>query len=253
MLMITLHRNPVGKRTKKSFGAFAARIAKAAKPLKGLRVLHVNATPKGGGVAELLASLVPYERAAGLRSSWVSIEAPAHFFKLTKRIHNGLQGKWIAFSKADLAAYRAVNAHITQALARIPADLVVIHDPQPLAVIRTYHQSPMVARIHIDCSAPNPRALAAILPELDAYECVMFSHESYIPRKMDRRCIQISAPAIDAETEKNKGGGMKDEGGRNPPSSLPLIPFYSRRSGWILRVLSSPRSPASIPGRIRSA
>jgi len=201
--MIALHPVSVGKRTTSSFGDFAKRIREAAKPIKGLRVLHVNATPHGGGVAELLRSLVPLERAAGLRSSWVSIEAPPHFFDITKRIHNGLQGKRIALSSNDVHVYRLVNAHIAERLARIPADLIVIHDPQPLAVIRTYHLAPMVARIHIDCSDPDPRALAVLLPELDAYECAMFSHAAYVPRAMDRRCIRISAPAIDAEAKKN--------------------------------------------------
>jgi trehalose synthase len=223
--MVTLHSVPVAPRSRNAFGAFAARIAKAAKSLKRIRILHVNATPKGGGVAELLRSLVAMERAAGLRSSWVSIEAPEHFFEITKRIHNGLQGKKIKLSSRDVKTYREVNAHIAKALARIPSDLIVIHDPQPLGVIRTFHKYPMIARIHIDCSKPDRRALAAILPELDAYECVMFSHEKYVPRAMDRKCISISAPAIDAETEKNKGGGMKDEGRRNPPSSLIPHPY----------------------------
>lgn len=84
----------------------------AAAVLKGIRILHVNATPKGGGVAEMLSSLVPLECGMGLCSSWHAMEAPARFFRITKEIHNAVQGKQFRLPSADIEYYRSVNVKL---------------------------------------------------------------------------------------------------------------------------------------------
>ncbi len=178
--------------------------------LKGKRVIHVNAAPVGGGVAEILKTLVPLQRDIGLRSDWYAIEAPKRFFVVTKEIHNGLQGKRFTLKRSDLAHYLSVNEKLARELAKINFDVAVIHDPQPMAVIETFHSSrrkgrpPMISRTHIDLSAPDRRLLKFLKPYLTAYEKTVFSLQSFVPRGLRRDQIVIIPPGIDPLNQKNR-------------------------------------------------
>ena len=103
-----------------------------AAPFRGARVAHVNATAYGGGVSELLHSLVPLYRGMGVEADWLVIPGDPEFFRVTKRIHNGLQGAHIRLSQREKDVYLAHNRVIAELLD--PGyDFVLIHDPQPAA------------------------------------------------------------------------------------------------------------------------
>jgi trehalose synthase len=104
-----------------------------AEPLKGARVLHLNATPYGGGVAEILRSEVPLLRDLGLDADWKIITGDTGFFSVTKTMHNALQGHARSLTdheKEIYLTYSTRNAHLLEEV----YNLVVAHDPQPLAV-----------------------------------------------------------------------------------------------------------------------
>ena len=117
-----------------------ADIHRAAQPLNEKRVLHVNATYYGGGVAEMLHTILPLMNAMGLDADWSLLYGHPDLFHMTKKLHNGLQGEAVDISQAELATYLSVN----EAFARytpIMHDAVIIHDPQPLPTIHFRRKS----------------------------------------------------------------------------------------------------------------
>src|SRR5918995_4810508 len=112
----------------------------ARRAFEGRVVWNVNSTARGGGVAELLTSLVPYSRAAGVDVRWVVIEGDAAFFRVTKRIHDmlhGAPGDGDGLSAADEAAYLAISERNAADLTAVvqPGDLVLLHDPQTAGLV----------------------------------------------------------------------------------------------------------------------
>jgi len=109
------------------------KIKQTAKPLKGVRIAHMNATSLGGGVAEMLRSVVPLQQDIGLDSRWYVIPPNEKFFKVTKEIHNFLQGKKGDLTKQQKQTYLEYSKFLAGLLAEIPADIFIVHDPQPAA------------------------------------------------------------------------------------------------------------------------
>ena len=110
-----------------------AEIRELAAPLQGRRVLHVNATSFGGGVAEILYTLLPLMNDVGLRAEWQVMTADNEFFNVTKSFHNGLQGAAVELTDEVRALYEDVNRRNAAQLTR-HYDFVVVHDPQPCAL-----------------------------------------------------------------------------------------------------------------------
>ena len=104
--------------------------------LHGKKILEINSTYVGGGVAEILQSLVPLLREVGLESRWEVITGTKEFFNITKSFHNALQGREQDISPRMLKAYLEVNQENARRLS-FDADYVIIHDPQPAALIET--------------------------------------------------------------------------------------------------------------------
>ena len=125
-----------------------------AKELKGARVIHVNATPYGGGVSEVLRSTVPILNDLGLVADWKTISGDDRFFQVTKKIHNGLQGATEDLTEADREAYLRTSQRNAQ-LFQEDYDFVFLHDPQPAAIpsMRGKGNSRWIWRCHIDTSA----------------------------------------------------------------------------------------------------
>ena len=180
------------------------KIKKLAKPLKDKKIIHINATPEGGGVAEILESQPPLERSLGIDSSWYFIKEDGKFFSATKKIHNALQGLKIFLTEEEKECYLNVNKKIAKQLNRLKPDLVIIHDPQPLAISAFYDGAPMILRIHLDLSAPNQQILDFLNPYIKFYQKVIFSLPEYIIKNFDKSKVVISYPAIDPLTKKNK-------------------------------------------------
>jgi trehalose synthase len=200
----------VGRRTLRPFRPIIRQeltdeIDRLARPLRGLRVTHVNATPTGGGVAEILQSLIPLLRDVGIEAEWYVMPPDEEFFAVTKRLHNLLQGAPGELSEADQRVYRTHNERTWESLQLLRPDIWVIHDPQPAAAGAALdHGVPKVWRSHIDTSQPNPAAAAFLRPYLEGYDAHVYSHARYrLPGVRQDRPVIIE-PAIDPLTRKNR-------------------------------------------------
>jgi trehalose synthase len=183
--------------------ALIEEIHELAEPLKGKRVLHVNATAMGGGVSEILYALVPLMRDAGLECDWQVMIGREEFFNVTKMLHNALQGNPHSPSDEEWKIYQEyseLNAHELEG----DWDIVIAHDPQA-AALRTLsenHSGRWVWRCHIDLSTPNTEVLDRLLPLFVPYDCTVFHMQNYVPSGVNGR-VEILPPAIDPLSPKN--------------------------------------------------
>lgn len=183
-----------------------AQLRELAAPLAGVRVLHLNATPYGGGVAEILRSEVPLLRDLGLAADWRVIAGDATFFNTTKAIHNGLQGAPRDLTPDEINAYLDAAARNAAQLDVSSYDLVVIHDPQPLPLQQLAGQSGAarwIWRCHIDTSEPYPPVWTFLRPYLENYDAAVFTLGSFAPRDLPVKRVEIIPPAIDPESPKS--------------------------------------------------
>ena len=174
--------------------------------LKGRQVLHVNATAFGGGVAEILYTLVPLTNDIGLEAHWQILTAPQEFYSVTKSFHNGLQGQSVDFPSEASALYEDVCRSNAAELTR-PYDFVVIHDPQPLAirdfVTRSQDRSTWwIWRCHIDTSTPDQGLYEYLLPSINRYHAAVYTLADYVPQGLTVPVREI-APTIDPLAPKN--------------------------------------------------
>jgi trehalose synthase len=182
-----------------------ADVKRLAEPLRGVRVLHVNATPNGGGVAEILQSMVPLLRALGLEARWQTIRADPDFFAITKAIHNALQGASRVLTPEEQATYLTWQQRMAAELSR-EYDIVVVHDPQPLGLLRAAGKgrARWIWRLHVDSSRPEPAVSAFLRPLLTGYDAAVFTMDRFVPPDIDPARVRIIAPAIDPLTAKNR-------------------------------------------------
>jgi trehalose synthase len=188
-----------------------ADIRSLAGPLEGKRVLHVNATSFGGGVAEILYSLVPLMNDAGLKADWKVMFGRDEFFHVTKQLHNSLQGDPRELSDADKAVFERYNLMNVGGLSD-DYDFIVIHDPQP-AAFRLHaadNGAKWIWRCHIDLSTPNPQVLDFLLPMLEPYDLSVFHMADYIPPGDRLPDPVVMPPAIDPLAPKNMSLSPED-------------------------------------------
>ena len=206
----------VGTKSLLDYGTIASRglmeeIRRLAAQVEGKRVLHLSATAFGGGVAEINYALVPLMKDAGLDVEWRIIGGGDEFFAVTKAIHNGLQGAPDGLSKTQEEIYRRYNALNAEEL-EDEYDFVIVHDPQPAAVIEHFPESSArwIWRCHIDLSEPNREVLAFLLPWLERYDGTVFHMPEYVPRVGGLPAAYIWPPAIDPLTPKNMALSAED-------------------------------------------
>lgn len=175
-----------------------------AAPLQGARVLHVNATPYGGGVAEILRSFIPLLRDLGLVADWKLITGDDEFFATTKTMHNALQGATRGLTSTEEAEYLSHSEHNAQLLEE-DYDLVVVHDPQPLPLPELHGRrgARWIWRCHIDTSEPNDGTWAFVRPFLAAYDSAVFTLGGFVPPDVPISRVEIIPPAIDPNSPKN--------------------------------------------------
>jgi trehalose synthase len=182
--------------------------------LDGCSVLNVNSTGAGGGVAEMLQTLLSYARGAGLDARWLVIEGDPAFFAITKRIHNGLYGSpgdGGELGEAEHRHFEAVlrgNADELLALVR-SGDVVVIHDPQPsgLVAVAKSAGARVVWRCHVGLDHPNEwsgRAWEFLRPYLVDTDAVVVSREAFAPPWADLAQVHVIPPSIDPFSAKNE-------------------------------------------------
>ena len=181
-----------------------AQLRELAAPLNGARVLHINATPYGGGVAEILRSEIPLLRDLGIVADWRLITGEKEFFTVTKAIHNGLQGAERELTPAEQETYLTYSTR-NAALLEEEYDLVVVHDPQPLALLRLHGKdaAKWIWRCHIDTSEPNRQVWTFLRPYLEGYDAAVFTLGSFAPPDVPVERVEIIPPAIDPESPKN--------------------------------------------------
>jgi trehalose synthase len=182
------------------------KVRNLAADLKGLRIVHVNSTADGGGVAEILRSLVPLMRDVGLDAQWLVMPGHEAFFEITKKLHNLMQGADGVLSAQEVSTYVAQGWKVSRAMQEqgISADIWVMHDPQslPLAAFLPQNQHAMWV-CHIDTTAPNQSAAGTLLPWLQTYPLIVFSLPQYILPALDPCQTRVAPPAIDPLLGKN--------------------------------------------------
>jgi trehalose synthase len=196
------------------FPAFEAVAARARERFAGRAIWHVNSTARGGGVAEILHSLLPYVRGAGVDTRWAVLREEPEFFALTKRIHNHLHddpGDGGPLGEEERALYegalRASAAQLTRMVQ--PTDIVYLHDPQTagLAPAMREHGVKTIWRCHI--GVDDPRALARgawdfLRPYVEPADAYVFSREEYVWEGLRREKAWMMPPAIDPFAPKNQ-------------------------------------------------
>ena len=193
--------------------AAVADVRRLAQALLGTRVLHVSSTPYGGGVAELLHTIVPLMRNAGLDAQWFVMDgAPREFFEVTKKIHNTLQGMEDDLTPEEWTFYGDVNRRLAAVFPEGPWDFVVIHDPQPLlagVMARGLAAGGGKAegarwfwRCHIDLSTPLESTWERLHPLVNQYDGAIVTSRKYAREEVAIPVAEIT-PSIDPTSPKN--------------------------------------------------
>jgi trehalose synthase len=187
--------------------AAVERLREAARPLKGARMLHLNSTAFGGGVAELLYTQVPLMHDLGIEATWAVLEGSDEFFAVTKDVHNGLQGADISWTPDKESIYwermRANAAELDSEF-----DVVFVHDPQPAGLIHVLEEAGARAgawawRCHIDMSAPNAAVWAFFEPLVNRYDAAVFTMEEFAQPGVRGPRVAFISPSIDPTSSKN--------------------------------------------------
>jgi trehalose synthase len=188
-------------------------IRQLAEPLKGKRVLHVSATAFGGGVSEILYTLVPLMRDVGVDAHWHVIFGKEEFFNATKLLHNSLQGAEETLSDEQWAVFDEINQMNAEGL-QGEWDVVIVHDPQPIGLRRGAREKggKWIWRCHIDLSTPNPAPIERLLPMIEEYDASVWHMDQYVPNEMGRHreAVNIIPPAIDPLSPKNMAFSPED-------------------------------------------
>jgi trehalose synthase len=182
--------------------------------LRGRAVWSVNSTAQGGGVAELLRSLIAYARGAGIDARWAVIEGDPDFFTVTKRIHNRLHGNvgdYGPLSHQERSAYERTLAANADALIELmrPGDVALLHDPQTAGLTDALREAGIrvIWRCHVGIDQPNDFAREAwdfLRPYVTHAEGYVFSRHAFVWEDLDPERITIIAPSIDPYSAKNQ-------------------------------------------------
>jgi len=174
--------------------------------LKGVRVCHINSTPFGGGVAELLACLVPLMSALGIKADWQVIRGNRRFFTITKGLHNALQGAPLEEVKKESIKRVYLSNNLTNARELDPNyDVFIVNDPQP-AALRHYlpdSKAKWVWRCHVDSSEPDDTVWQFLRPYIEEHDAAVFTTREFVPRDLKVAQVAIMTPAICPLSPKN--------------------------------------------------
>jgi trehalose synthase len=185
--------------------------------LAGRAVWNVNSSAVGGGVAEMVRSLLAYARGAGVDARWVVIGGPPEFFRLTKQLHNALHGSGtseLSLGRQERRLYERVSRDNAAELALMvrPGDVVIVHDPQPAGVVpwMSLLGARVIWRCHVGHDQENvqvERAWDFLAPYLDDADAYVFSRAAYVPPQLDAERAAIIPPSVDPFSAKNQALG----------------------------------------------
>jgi trehalose synthase len=222
------------------WAAFESALQCGREIFRGRTVWNVNSTAAGGGVAEMLRSLMAYARGAGIEARWVVVPGTPEFFHITKRLHNmmhGEPGDGGGLDEAARAVYLGVNRRNAETLAASvrPNDVIVLHDPQTAGMVHALKRrgALVIWRSHIGTEQPNELVEAAwrfLLPHAQAADARVFSRYAYVPVYLRSLPAGVISPSIDPLSPKNQ------------PMALPVVQAVLHRAG-----LMDGRAPAAEP------
>jgi trehalose synthase len=182
-----------------------AEIRELAEGLQGLKVLHLSATAFGGGVSEILYTLIPLMLDVGIETEWQVMLGREEFYNATKRLHNALQGAPTPLTEEEWRIYERYNA-LNATEIEGGWDVIIVHDPQPAAIRKHVPEKARtwIWRCHIDLSEPHPEAIERIVPLVREYDGSVYHIEQYVPSGLDGTGkVHICPPAIDPLSPKN--------------------------------------------------
>ncbi len=212
-----------------------AEIYTRARKLYGKHIVHINATYQGGGVAEILYSLVQLMNDVGIHAGWRILHGSQEFFEITKSFHNALQGAPLNLTDRKKHAYVQVNDNFAR-FTHLQHDCVIVHDPQPLSLIRAYRKrQPWIWRCHIDLTHPHDELWDFLKGFLLKYDQVVMSSEKYFKEDLpvDQR---LMFPAINPLSEKNRDipekTVLRHIRRAGIPTDKPLLAQVSRLDPW---------------------
>jgi trehalose synthase len=211
------------------------RITKKAGRCKDLHVVNVNSTYYGGGVAEMLSSLTLLMNGVGIKTGWRVIQGAPDYFSITKKMHNALQGDKINLSERKCRLYEEIIAQNAFRNHLETHNMVIIHDPQPLPMIRHYKKNgPWIWRCHVDLTNPNRELWHYLRQFIEKYDAVILTLEEY---KQDLKVPQrFFMPAIDPFSILNREMPEEEINERlehyDIPTDLPLVVQISRFDRW---------------------
>jgi trehalose synthase len=209
---VALGHKPLADYTHIAGKALIEEIRTLAERLEGQRVLHVSATAFGGGVSEILYTIVPLMRDIGLDAHWHVIFGKEEFFNATKLLHNSLQGAEETLSEEQWNLFDEINAMNGKGL-QGEWDTIIVHDPQPIGLRREAKDKSRnwIWRCHIDLSEPNPEPIRRLQPLIEEYDATVWHMPSYVPNGMNGNGgVRIIPPAIDPLSPKNMAFSPED-------------------------------------------
>jgi len=172
-----------------------------AERLRGKTVQHVNSTAVGGGVAEILSRMVPLLQELGVETIWDVIKGGEQFFGVTKKFHNALHARPVEITKRDFEVFIETGQNNIADL-EICGDIVFVHDPQPIMLVKKKKENKWLWRCHVDVSEPNEEVWNFLMEFIIRYDSAVFSAPDF-SRKLPIRQFLI-APSIDPLSDKNK-------------------------------------------------
>jgi trehalose synthase len=201
-----------------------------ARKLRGHRIVMVNTTKTGGGVAEILHRVVVILNELGVPTTWEVMEGDERFFGVTKRMHNALHGHVEPLTEQDKEIYHERTRLEAERLA-LDGDLIFIHDPQPAALIQ-HRRKPgqrWVWRCHIDLSRRDAAYWDFLQPFVSRYDEAIFSHIAFVPPSLSLPTYLVP-PSIDPFANKNRDLSEHEVEGVLERLDLTAAP------GWITQI-----------------
>ncbi|MBP7215894.1 MAG: glycosyltransferase [Candidatus Omnitrophica bacterium] len=172
-----------------------------AEHLRGISVQHINSTSVGGGVAEILNRMVPLLTELGVDTRWDVIKGGEQFFEVTKKFHNALHGKNETITQRDFDIFMETSRLNINEVAT-GGDIVYVHDPQPIALIKKKKDNKWIWRCHVDVSSPHQKVWNFLMDFIVQYHSAVFSAPSFSPRLPIRQFL--IPPSIDPLSDKNR-------------------------------------------------
>lgn len=211
-----------------------SQLEQLSKNLKGAKIVHVNSTKEGGGVAEILNWMIPLMNELGLDASWEVVEGNEGFFDVTKAFHNGMQGSPVKLTDKMINCYEdTLKINFKRLKCQLEeADFVFIHDPQPAAFLEMCpnRKGKWVWRCHIDSSNPSREVWKYLKSKVVNYDASIFSMPTFAQPLPHPQFI--IAPSIDPLSEKNCEMSVEDISEilkkYNIPDNVPILTQVSR-------------------------